>query len=570
MDHGPVLDENFLNGAAALDFAALRHEIVLGPPHAAAYGRNDAFADHLQMLRGEFSGQSGLKFAHAALIAAIRRGINTDENMRRFTAMWHDQANFLLEVLDTRWLVSACETIADHSPDRNEARIAILASLFANTLKLYETERAVTPMGEPGQVQRRIPIFDGLTAYVIGHGDMIANLLRRIDATFDGSTIADCIAREIIHRAQRVDTVFERFNRKQVVHQWATARAVVRFPPAPRKNAYLPPAAGSGPGYILLNDTGRLGQGFHAGTTFACAAIRQGLAARGLHEIGWANDELTFDQLLHDSAPRLIVLNGEGTMHHGAARAAELLRCCEKAKERGVPVVLMNSVWQDNPPSFAQSLRAFDRIYVRDRASLAELPEGLGARHLADVSIAGFAPFYAQGRFDDAPHDLAVIDSVLPQVSHELQDFAQRQEAAFYAMPYGSLAALRTRAAQDGTAFPRLLQAPDLMSARGWLTGRFHGLVAALCAGRPVCAIPSNTFKIEAMLGDAQLLHECLLPSDWTQADGATRRRMVDARLAAQADPGFIERRALFIAQAGRGIASMFDDLASLVMQRAN
>ncbi|MDS9467382.1 polysaccharide pyruvyl transferase family protein [Paracoccus sp. MBLB3053] len=566
MKNTEELSHEVLATSGTLDFRSLRYQILTGYPHAGSFGRQDDLDQHLDMLRAEFSGQSALKFAHAALIVAIRRGINLPENFTRFRGIWDEHGDLLLEVLDTRWLVSACETLADHLPDRNEAQIAVLASLFANVVKLYETERVATGAGDPelARLSGRTPIFDGMTGFMIGKGDMVQNLLARIDATLTGDGLPSLIARELVHRALRNDTVFNRFAAYQARNRWSPSRQTVRPETQIRQSHSHPLAIDSAQGYILLNDTGRLGHGFHAGTTFACTALRRGLASRGLIEAGWANDELGFDALVSARAPSLVVLNGEGTLHHGAPRAAELLRCCEKAKARGIPVAIVNSVWQDNPPDFVKSVASANQVYVRETASLAQLPKQLGAMHVPDVSFAAFLEFYRAGQFDEPMHDLCVIDSVVQQASHALQDFAAHEKAPFFVMPGRPLGALRNRAIRDETAFPLLLQAPDLKSARGWVTGRFHGLVAAISAGRPACAIPSNSFKIEAMLRDADMVDECLLPREWIEANPVEKRSAVSRCLDAQATDLFEAKRMRYVSLASERIEEMLDRVATL------
>jgi hypothetical protein len=168
---------------------------------------------HLTVLRKEFAGQSELLFYHAMLIALLRRRIEVAENLPRLRALWASEQAFLLEALDSRWLVSACDTIVDHWPEPDERALALATSLFANTIKLYETERIATGgvQGEYTLPEGRVALHDGMTAFQIGEGDMIFNLVRRIEATTAQAGTAAQILRELVKRASKHDTVFRRF-----------------------------------------------------------------------------------------------------------------------------------------------------------------------------------------------------------------------------------------------------------------------------------------------------------------------------------------------------------------------
>lgn len=128
--------------------------------------------------------------------------------------------------------MSACDTICDFSPDPAESRIAILLSLFTNTLKLVESERRITCPAEadPSRIAGRAPIFDGMTAFMPGNGNMVANLLQRLDKTLQSETRAGMIGRELVSRALSSDTVFRRFSRLQTRNIWPNWLAQVPQP----------------------------------------------------------------------------------------------------------------------------------------------------------------------------------------------------------------------------------------------------------------------------------------------------------------------------------------------------
>lgn len=302
------------------------------------------------------------------------------------------------------------------------------------------------------------------------------------------------------------------------------------------------------------------------GTVHACNAIRQNLAHRGLVEVGWANDHAGFDAVLASCGrkPALVVLNGEGTLHHDAPRARDLLTTCERAKDMGFRVAVVNTVWQENSDLMGAALGKLDAVHVRDSLSLAELPADIRAQVTPDVSIQLFLQTL-RGAKAEPMQDIAVMDSVVRSTSAALLAFAEHEGLPFFPMPVGNLRKTRQDvASRAGPVWPRLVQSTDVLAATNWVTGRFHGLIAALCAGRPVCALPSNTSKIEGFLWDHGLAEACLLDSDWLLAPLSRQRDDLTRRFDTQRTEAFIQQRDGVLDAAVLRIDAMFDSLAAL------
>ncbi|MFU8864031.1 MAG: hypothetical protein ACNA7O_08950 [Rhodobacterales bacterium] len=109
-----------------------------------------------------------------------------------------------------------------------------------------------------------------------------------------------------------------------------------------------------------------------------------------------------------------------------------------------------------------------------------------------------------------------------------------------------------------------MLQLPDVLASRAWVTGHFHGLIAALCAGRPVCALPSNTVKVEGFLHDAGLAEACLLNKGWINLPAADQRNALAQRFEMQRTERFVRRREDALAASAARIGAMFDSVAAL------
>lgn len=201
------------------DYDSLKREIIAGSEAVYSFGRTDNLDEHIDLVRREFAGRSYLEFFHAVLTVLIRRAIDTAVSAELFRSMWAAECAFLTERLDTRWLISACDTIVDLSDNSADVAAAYAGSLFMNTIKLYETEilaSGAAAFSNEGRrsyrsIEGRVPLFDGMSAFIIGRGDMIANLYERARRVCRGETPAQIILAELLKRANENNTVFRRF-----------------------------------------------------------------------------------------------------------------------------------------------------------------------------------------------------------------------------------------------------------------------------------------------------------------------------------------------------------------------
>lgn len=267
----------------------------------------------------------------------------------------------------------------------------------------------------------------------------------------------------------------------------------------------------TGPKIALVNDTR---PGGHVGCILVMRRLCHGLGEAGcevtaqlpLLKLSWAT--------MADAVAGcdLLVVNGEGTLHHDGRGALLIAKAVEQAVAAGRPVALINSVWQENKIA-ANVASSLSLVYTRESRSAAALaalrvpatvvPDLLLSAP-AVVGLADFAP---------TPGSMAVFDHVNPRTAIFLARFAMRHKAQFHSMaPRPSLRSFRTFVRycrfMVRAGFPAPLRDDHLgqaLAAEIVITGRFHGACLAIAAGRPFVAIMSNTHKIEGMLEDAQL-----------------------------------------------------------------
>ena len=193
----------------------MKYRIVPGAFVAPPRRKAANIGSQIATLREEFGSKPELLFYHAALISLLRREDDESEAYTCFETIWVEETEFLRDELDSRWLIAACDTFADHAQDPIVRALAISGSVCANTVKLYETENWAA--GRRGQelnyraVTPHIQLFDGTTAFLIGSGDLIFNMQKRFSAILDRSHPIAAIVSELFRRMHMHDTVFSRF-----------------------------------------------------------------------------------------------------------------------------------------------------------------------------------------------------------------------------------------------------------------------------------------------------------------------------------------------------------------------
>lgn len=203
--------------AADIDFSVLRTALVgtvdngfsRGErPRPVFGGRRPDFFEHMNELRSEFVGRSELLAMHAGMVVVLRRRIALAHFQPLYLRLWRDERELLLRELSLRWLVSACDTLADIGETPTQRAVALNGTVLANMVKLAETERRRHP---PTPEPRRVPeeLFDGMTAFRPG-GDMVDNLLRRLGQVAALDDLAGPILVEVAERVRRADTVLRR------------------------------------------------------------------------------------------------------------------------------------------------------------------------------------------------------------------------------------------------------------------------------------------------------------------------------------------------------------------------
>jgi hypothetical protein len=217
---------------------------------------------------------------------------------------------------------------------------------------------------------------------------------------------------------------------------------------------------------VLYNDTALINS--HFGPQLVVHTIREQLAKRGVELIGSLHrDAVPQDNRALLSRADLVVVNGEGSIHHG--------KCCHLIDiAREYPAALINCVYQEN--SANDALSQFRLIAARESRS---------ARHLLDCGATAV----------DVVPDLMFGSTIL-------RGFV-RGEPAF------DLGMTDNVVNRESGQSPFVSNAADylhwLSRHRRMVCGRYHAAVACSVLGIPFTCWPSNTWKIDGMLEDMGL-----------------------------------------------------------------
>lgn len=212
---------------------------------------------------------------------------------------------------------------------------------------------------------------------------------------------------------------------------------------------------------------------YHCGSAAAFEAISAEAARHG--------------QIVDGEEYDLLVVNGEGSMHHDSEGCRRKMAEIGAALNAGRRVMLVNTVWQDNPKQYAELLTQCDQVVAREICSARELAEaGVQAEVKIDQS------FFRRIDEVDDPVDFGGAVLVTDFFSREFETFAKITGAWAKKFTYLDL---------RDWAWSKLVR--SLPTASLLVTGRHHAVYAACRARLPFLALEGNTHKISGLIQTA-------------------------------------------------------------------
>ena len=331
------------------------------------------------------------------------------------------------------------------------------------------------------------------------------------------------------------------------------------------------------PTAVIMNDTS--GRGHH-GCDRVSRVLKDQLTARGLtigaiHRVtqDWTQDA---DFLAGLHAADVVVINGEGTIHHGRESGEALLRIVDHPDRGDTPVALVNALYQDNPDGWRSYLQKFALLSARDKISAAAMSTQADREvaYVPDLSMAEPVPASTRPR-----KGVLVGDSVLADARHALGKLALAPHVAGYLpvnrmraerVPWPAFgyparwAVYRVYTRTKSLRLPRILLAhteaaylDHLSSCALHVTGRFHAMAMCLVTRTPFLVLSSNSWKIEALLDEVGLDPARLIPVDQVADQGPQ-----DLDRPFSTDEA--QRIETFLADVQAGASAMFDRIAGM------
>lgn len=183
-----------------------------------------------------------------------------------------------------------------------------------------------------------------------------------------------------------------------------------------------------------------------------------------------------------------VVVNGEGTIHHGAG--LHLLGIISAAQELGKKTYLINSLFQVSE-YYLDSLKKLNDFTVREKNS-SEYLDSLGIKHRIVLDS------ILEAKFSDTP-TIDLSGKIVVTDFH----FQRQNDVG------NALQKLLSEIGKDAVYYPiydkqRNVDWQNCLAnwkpAKLVVTGRYHGIYLAALAGLPFIALPSNSWKIEGLL----------------------------------------------------------------------
>lgn len=228
---------------------------------------------------------------------------------------------------------------------------------------------------------------------------------------------------------------------------------------------------------FLANDTSAVP---HAG----CKAVMRsliaaiegaGLTISGRHVTGTREiDEAAF------AAAEIVLVNGEGTIHHSGPRALYLLQLIRRAKRRGKRVLLVNALFQQYDAPSGDMLSGLALLTVREPRSAA-FARSFGGEPLTLLDSAADPAFLAGGKAQPLMAGRVIGGTHRHGLIPDLFDQQEGEKLTLRHLPFEDIVA-------------------TLRQAEVYLTAQHHGVYAAALAGCPFVTSPSNSHKIESFV----------------------------------------------------------------------
>lgn len=219
----------------------------------------------------------------------------------------------------------------------------------------------------------------------------------------------------------------------------------------------------------------------------------------------------------------LVIVNGEGTIHHGKKPGLRLLKIAEFVSDKNIPCFLINTTYQANPKSYKHYLSKYEIISVRESYSQKEL----GILGIESLLVPDLSFFTSKESFELNRKYIGVTDSVYEDLSRELYLFANKN--GFKYLPiiektlldfFRPIKTIRRVISRNDSLLTILNKMnlyflrrkcrtrsskeyiKSLQECKLVITGRFHTMCLCILTETPFIALKSNSHKMESLIID--------------------------------------------------------------------
>lgn len=159
-----------------------------------------------------------LKEQALELIVKLRRETEIQNSWTALRSLMTTHTSALFGQMDTRQLVSLCDTIADYG-NEVEKRNAMILSVFVNMEKLaqsyllwrlgYDSAAFEPPSRESA---RKLALWDGMDTFHVEIGDVTNNMFGRLRRLLQETPEIALICEELLHRMRQHPTILSALN----------------------------------------------------------------------------------------------------------------------------------------------------------------------------------------------------------------------------------------------------------------------------------------------------------------------------------------------------------------------
>ena len=166
--------------------------------------------DNILAVRSEFVGKPEVCHRLVKHIIHIRRDVDTDKHTEHFYDILERYIHVILKEYDIRWLLSICDTIID-TADVTRSAIAMNIVQCINRCNIDRTILANAVNGDLDLNKLRhdikVPTWGGMITADIPSGDMIHNMMLRLDSVVANDELLNSIWCEIKDRSRGDDAI---------------------------------------------------------------------------------------------------------------------------------------------------------------------------------------------------------------------------------------------------------------------------------------------------------------------------------------------------------------------------